>query len=178
MRSETPAPVLVLGLGNLLLRDDGVGLALLRALQRDRAADERLEFVDGGTQGIALLGFLSGRRALLILDAVSTGAEPGRVQVLYDPLAHASPQELGAHGANASGLLAAAQLLGELPQRAVVVGVVPALLETGVGLSDIVEDALPEALERAGKVLDELLDPRIDEAAPLRTERGDEPFTS
>ncbi|MBW2272528.1 MAG: hydrogenase maturation protease [Deltaproteobacteria bacterium] len=174
MTIDEPAGVLVLGLGNLLLRDDGVGLELLQALRAERGHDERVEFVDGGTQGVALLGFLGGRRAVLILDAVSTGAAPGSVEVLRDPLAHLSPQGFGAHGANASGLLAAAQLLGELPASAAVVGVVPAVLETGVGLSGLVEQALPGALESAGKLLDELLD----DAQAGRARRGGEPFTS
>jgi hypothetical protein len=79
--------------------------------------------------------------------------------------------------------LAAAQLLGELPARTVVVGVVPAVLETGVGLSGIVGDALPEALETAGKLVDELLDescetdPPHEKRAAQCAEQGDEPFT-
>ncbi len=157
------APVLVLGLGNLLLKDDGVGLELLRRLQARRSADHEvrevkgeIEYVDGGTQGVALLGQLSGRRALLVLDAVSLGAEPGSVMVVRDPLEHVAPQGVGGHGANASGLLASAMLLGDLPPYAVVVGVCPAELATGIGLSARVHEALPDALAAADGVLTEL----------------------
>lgn len=154
------APILVLGLGNLLLRDDGVGLELMRRLAERRAefaGDVEVEFVDGGTQGVALLGHLEERRALLVLDAVSVDATgPGEVAVVRDPLAHPSARGMGAHGANASGLLASAQLVGHLPPRAVVVGVGPAELETGIGLSPRVSAALPDALARAEEVLAEL----------------------
>jgi hydrogenase maturation protease len=164
--TESEAPVLVLGLGNLLLRDDGLGLELLRQLRQRYPDKGAVDFVDGGTQGVALLSYLASRRALLILDAVSTDADPGTALLLRNPLRHASPRGFGAHGANASGLLASAELLGELPEQSVLVGMVPAELQTGVGLSEQVQRGLPQALELAEGVLDELLDrPREGEGA-------------
>jgi len=169
------APVLVLGLGNLLLKDDGVGLELLRQLEAPDG-DGTVEYVDGGTQGVALLGHVCGRRALLVLDAVSLGqTPPGRVAVVRDPLEHPTAQGVGPHGANASGLLASAQLLGELPPHAVVVGVCPVELETGIGLSDRVRAALPEALASAEQVLAELCE-RVRSEADSRN--GATPCTS
>src|ERR1035437_6800547 len=94
------APILVLGLGNLLLSDDAAGLHLHAALLAERGATEQVEFVDGGrhgggralhpppprgTQGLALLHYLANRRAVLVLDAVGLGAEPGSVHVLRGP---------------------------------------------------------------------------------------------
>src|SRR3974377_942260 len=73
--------ILALGLGNLLLGDDAVGLRLLEEL-RDAGGDA--EFVDGGTQGLALLGYLADRPSVVILDAVALGAAPGTVHVLAD----------------------------------------------------------------------------------------------
>jgi len=166
------APILVLGLGNLLLRDDGVGLELLRRLaerhsEREAAVD--VDFVDGGTQGVALLGQLDERRAVLVLDAVSVDANgPGEVAVVRDPLAHPTARGMGAHGANASGLLASAQLLGQLPPRAVVVGVGPDVLETGIGLSPRVSAALPDALSRAEEILAELCEDVVREREPAQ----------
>ena len=74
-------PVLALGLGNLLLGDDAVGLRLLEMLQAE-SADPRVEFVDGGTQGISLTGYLANRRGVLVLDAIGLGAAPRTVHVL------------------------------------------------------------------------------------------------
>ena len=147
-------PILVLGLGNPLLRDDGVGLELLGRLRRRLGARTDVECVDGGTQGVALLGYLCERSALLILDALALGTRAGEVTVLHDPLRHAAPRGIGAHGANADGLLAAAALLGDLPERTVLVGVRPEELRTGIGLSAAVERALPEALDAAEAVLE------------------------
>jgi hydrogenase maturation protease len=148
-------PLLVLGLGNRLLSDDGFGLALLASLRRRYGHLRELEFVDGGTLGTALLGRLEGRRGLLILDAVSDRL-PGRVLRVDDPLSRPAPHAIGGHGANASGLLAAALLTGDLPEHVVVVGAAPESLRTGIGLSPTLQAALPAALELAEAALAEL----------------------
>ncbi len=148
------APVLVLGLGNLLLTDDGVGLALLERLAAEPL--DGVEYLDGGTQGLALCGRLVGRRALILLDCLAFGAAPGTVHVLDDPLRHAPPRSGSAHEANAGELLRAALLLGDLPERVVLVGVEPDQLRTRIGLSEPVEQALPTAEAAARRVLESL----------------------
>ena len=150
-----PLPTLVLGLGNLLLADDGVGLRLLEDLSRDAGDAGDIEFVDGGTQGLALLGRLTGRPRVLILDAVALGAPAGTVHVLdqagIDQLGARSARS--AHEGNGLEVLARARLLGEAPERVFIVGVEPARVATGIGLSPEVESAVPAALARARQVL-------------------------
>jgi hydrogenase maturation protease len=142
--------ILVLGLGNLLLSDDGLGLRLLKDLSSQGAA---AEYLDGGTQGLALLSYLADRRALIILDAVALGAPPGTVHVLQGDGISAH-HAVTAHGSNALELLAAARLLGDLPPSVTIIGVEPACIRTGIGLSPAVEAAIPEALSRAHEVLE------------------------
>ncbi len=156
--AEGRAPVLVLGLGNPILADDGVGLELLREFEHLRAPDPRVEYLDGGTQGIALLGELSGRRALLILDAMALGGEPGDVHLLAEIQPGSGGRGLAAHEANAGELLAVAVLSGDLPEKRMMVGVEPEWLKTREGLSESVKKALPAALKTAGEALDSLLD--------------------
>ena len=157
-----PAPLLVLGLGNPLLSDDGVGLEMLKALTSHASETwgRRVELVDGGTQGLALLGRIEGRRALVVLDAVSRGSDPGTVHVLdgLQALGLAGPpSSVTPHEGGAAQLLSAAALLGDLPPRVQVVGVEPACVETGLGLSPTVQAALPRALDRARAAIDLLL---------------------
>lgn len=161
--AEVPSaiPPLVLGLGNLLLGDDAVGLRLLEEL-RDGAMPgvaDPVDFVDGGTQGLALLGLLSGRPSVLLLDAVCRGAPPGTVHVLDldEALDLAATHGGTAHEGGCGGLLAIARLTGDLPLRAKVVGVEPRRVETGIGLSEDVARAVPTAVERAREVLAEML---------------------
>ena len=161
--SDSRCPILVLGLGNLLLSDDGFGLELLTRLRDSYGAKPGVEFLDGGTLGTALLGEIEGRQALLILDAVG-GGTPGQVSCVEDPLRYPSPQGIGGHGANASGLLAAASLLNWLPEHVAVVGATPLSLATNIGLSDPLRKALPEAVGLAEATLAEFMS-RIDGGA-------------
>ena len=156
---EKRPPILVLGLGNMLLTDDGVGPALLNQLgdPSERWSDQ-VEFVDGGTQGLALLGQLSGRRGLIIVDALQCGAAPGTVHRLTLPeLREISPgRATSGHESNAGELLSAAQLLDELPDRLFIVGVEPEKIATGIGLSDSVQQALSSASDQINCLLAEL----------------------
>jgi len=149
-------PVLVLGLGNQLLGDDAIGLVLADAVRRAKSADARIEVVDGGTQGLALLGRLDGRRGVLLLDAFSDGSKPGTVHCVADPLEAAAARAFGAHGSTAGELLAAARMTGVLPDACVLVGVEPAVVQTRIGLSAPVRGALPEALVVALRILERL----------------------
>jgi hydrogenase maturation protease len=150
-------PVLVLGVGNALLGDDAVGLLLLSelALARDEWGGE-VEFLDGGTQGLALLDRIAQRRALLVLDAVALGREPGTVHVL-DGWQQAGRQAGTAHESNVGELLQTSVLLGECPEHVAVVGVEPARIATGIGVSEAVADAMGGALEAARRQLSKML---------------------
>lgn len=156
--SATP-PVLVLGLGNLLLGDDGLGLQLLDELSKARQWGDNVEFVDGGTQGLMLLREISGRPSVLILDAVDRAAEPGAVHVLSarDVAATGVPRSTTAHEGNAGELLAAATLLGESPGDVAVIGVQPERVATGIGLSETVKKSLRPALLHAQDILSEMI---------------------
>jgi hydrogenase maturation protease len=146
------APVLVLALGNVLLRDDGVGQQILERLASTTGLGG-IEYLDGGTQGLALLGRLAGRRSLLILDAVGLGAAPGAVHVLRGAEVTAPATSRTAHEGNAAELLNAARLTGDWIEDTVVVGIEPEVVSTGIGLSSQVEAAVAEASSVAARVL-------------------------
>lgn len=144
-------PVLVLGIGNILLGDDGVGVHLINELApRCADWDGSVELLEGGTQGLALLGSLAGRDALVLLDAVSTGAPAGTLHICRDEeVLRLNSRSTTAHESNAGELLAIARLLGDLPESIFLVGIEPALIQSGIGLSPAVQSAVPAALEAA-----------------------------
>jgi hydrogenase maturation protease len=142
-------PVLVLGVGNALLGDDGAGLLVLAELERDAEKwGAQVEFLDGGTQGLALLARIAGRRALLVLDAVELGAAPGTVHVLRG-WSHAGERASTAHESNVAELLQASTLLGECPEQVTVIGIEPERIGTGIGVSEAVASAVGKAVEAA-----------------------------
>jgi hydrogenase maturation protease len=156
----TRAPILVLGVGNTLLGDDGVGPAVIHQffqMKEDRWKD-RVEFLDGGTQGLALLGHLSGREAIIVVDALSMGAPAGGAKILNlcEVFRMGVNHANSSHEGNAGELLAMAKVLGELPDRVFVVGVEPQSIETRCGLSESVHNALPIAAKLVRKLLAEL----------------------
>ncbi len=143
--AEAP-PLLVLGVGNSLLTDDGAGLVMLEELARRATEDNTVEYLDGGTQGLALLGRLSGRKAVVMLDAVSLGGTPGTLHVLRFPFVHSLPRATTAHEGSGLELFRFAALLGELPQQAWIIGIEAGAVYTGIGLSQAVSAAIPHAV--------------------------------
>jgi len=142
----------VLGVGNPIMGDDGVGVELL-ACVRAALPDPRIEYVDGGTYGMELLPVLQSARRLLILDAVS-GTTPGEVVELPgDQIPRLLAAKLSPHQLGLLDIFAAARLLGTEPEQVTVVGIVPEFVDVQVGLTPIVSASLPEATEKAVSVL-------------------------
>lgn len=156
---RTRPPVLVLGLGNSLLTDDGVGLELLRRIEGTSVgSDPRFELVDGGTQGVALVGLFEDRRGVLLLDAEQRGAAPGTVHASDTAGLASGARGITAHEGNASELLAVVRLLEACSAPILLLGVEPHEIRTGYGLTPDVERALPQALRSAQELLRELAD--------------------
>lgn len=146
----SPSSLLVLAVGNELSGDDGLGVHAIRALQHPEVLatlPPDVELVDGGTAGLALLPAISGARALVVIDAVDVGAEPGTLHVLTGSDLYATLVRLSVHQIGTSDLLAAARLAGVLPEHVVLVGVQPATVAAGVDLSPVVAAALPAVVD-------------------------------
>ena len=161
MPGDAPAGprVLVLGVGNPIMGDDGVGQRLLQALAARAPALVGVEFLDAGTLGLVLLPRLERCSALLALDAAQLGGAPGELRVYegaqldeFLKTARTSVHELGLRD-----LLDAARLTGSLPARRALVGVQPARLGWGTELSPAVEAAVPAATAAARRLLEQWL---------------------
>jgi hydrogenase maturation protease len=158
-REFATAPILVLGLGNQLLGDDGAGLRLLELLAEKFPVNDAVELLDGGTQGLALTGYLADREAIVVLDAMAMGAPAGTVHVLSgEELWRIRTQTSNtAHEGNALELFATARMLGYHWAEVAAIGIEPRNIRTGIGLSAEVESALDDALLKARKILDEMV---------------------
>jgi hydrogenase maturation protease len=142
------------------MSDDGAGQALLAELQSDAPGwGSRVELMDGGTQGLALLGKFEGRKAVVFLDAIRLGDKAGAVHVLeQDELTRLGRVRAAtAHEGSAPQILTALQLLGEVPAEIAMVGIEPEQIRTGMGLSAPVEASLPAAANFARTTIRNIL---------------------
>ncbi len=137
-------PVLVLGVGNLLLRDEGLGVRALESLAHTYILPTAIQLLDGGTLGLDLLPYLEEVQCVLILDAVQSGQPPGTlVRLEGSAIAATLALKVSLHQVGLLDLLAVCRLRGTLPPHIVVWGIEPALLEWGTELSPVVAAVLP-----------------------------------
>ena len=139
---------LVLGIGNLLLGDEGVGCRCVEELERRYQLPEDVYCLDGGTAGFELLPLVEDAHTLLLIDALKDGREPGTVvlveneQVPRTLLTRTSPHQIGI-----CEVLGTAELIGKMPERLFLFGVEPKTLSVGIGLSAEASQGMEKALE-------------------------------
>jgi hydrogenase maturation protease len=156
---SSPAQVVVLGIGNMLLRDDGVGIRVLHELERGLGADRRLCFIDGGTIGFMLSALIEQAPDLLVIDAVRMAEAPGSVRCFEnEAMDHFLTGRSGSvHEIGLRDVLDMARLSGSLPRRRALVGVEPAAVELGEQLSPDVERGVAPAVRLARGVIERWL---------------------
>jgi hydrogenase maturation protease len=144
-----PGDVLVLGVGNVLMRDEGVGVHVAREIARDRSSiGDEVRVVDGGTLGLDLLPLIADARTLVIIDAVDLGDQPGSVSVLRGDAVHgALGGHLSPHQVGVGDLVAVARLTDTMPPRLALVGIQPGVISIGLELTAAVEAAVDVAVE-------------------------------
>jgi hydrogenase maturation protease len=139
--------VTIIGLGNILLQDEGLGVRAVEALAAEYELPPELEVVDGGTCGLDLLPFIEGRDRVLFVDAVNFKKAPGHVGVLQGeeiPSLFVIKDSL--HHIGLMDVLAAARLLEIYPPEVCLIGMQPHVIATGLELSEAAQARLPELL--------------------------------
>lgn len=145
-----PDKLLVVGLGDLLRADDGLGPTAVARLCGRWQAPAGARVVDAGTRSLTLLPLLGGAEAVILVDAVAApGLPPGAVVRLDgDDVPSATRGQLSVHQEGVAEVLGALHLLDRLPQRLVLLGVVPESVEAGFGCTATVEASLEDLLAR------------------------------
>ncbi len=146
----------ILGIGNTILRDEGLGVKALELLKRDYEFTPEVELLDGGTLGIDLLYFLEGAERLLVLDAVLGGGKPGDLYIFKgDGVKSYFRRKVSMHEIGFQEVLGLLELRGSDIKEIVVMGIEPKDIELGTELSPEVEGSLPELVNEALKQLEE-----------------------
>lgn len=146
-------PVLVLGVGNPLMGDDGIGVELVKRL-RERDYGPLVHVEDGGTLGMTLLPLLEDADTVIMLDAVKTGAAPGAIVTRgKEQLPRHFSRVISPHQIGMKEVLGAAQLCGTLPRAITLVGVEAGHTGFCRPMSAEVQAAIPEALDLIDKLI-------------------------
>lgn len=146
--------VLILGLGNPLLGDEGIGVRVVEEL-RELELPAGVEAVVGGTAGMGLIGLMEGYQRVIIVDAADMGQPPGQVIRFTPAEARFNTVEspLSLHQMGVGEMLDLAEALEMAPAELIIIGIQPARIEEGAELSPEVEGAIPRVIRI---ILDEL----------------------
>jgi len=141
------AKVLIVGFGNLLLADEGLGVHAVQALEK-RELPGGVEVMDGGTSAIDILPFLEGVDFLIIIDVVAGKEPPGTLYRLeLSDIKYEMSPEMSLHDLNIPIVLKLCEAMGKKPPEAVIIGLQPAAIEEGLELTAPVAAALPRLLD-------------------------------
>ena len=141
------AATLIIGIGNILLRDEGVGVRAIEAMQKMDLPDE-VELLDGGTSGVDLVDEIADREKVIVIDAVDTDSAPGTVfRFGVEELLEKTAESISLHEFGLAETLMAARTLGCAPKEVVIFGIQPMEVSTGLDLSDEISGVLPKVID-------------------------------
>ena len=149
-----PKNILILGLGNILLGDEGVGVRVIEKLYSHPFPDE-IEVIDGGTAGYELINFFEGKEKVIIVDAVKTDDTPGSVYKMdLSVVQEDETVQLSLHQIGLKNVFKMASMM-DLNPEVTLVGIVPKdYQDYNIGLSEEVEKAIPLAIETVLKEIE------------------------
>ena len=147
---------LVLGIGNTLLTDEGVGVHVINRLQEHFSDIEDVKFLDGGTLSFSLAGELANHDRLIVVDAADTGKTPGSVVTLegVEMERYLLGKRRSVHEVGLGDLLDMARLAEHYPVKTALVGIEPLSMEWGESLSPVVGKSLDTAVDAVLLLID------------------------
>ena len=167
---NTERSLLILGLGNILCQDDGVGVLAVHTLVQRYGETPGVRILDGGTLGLSLLSHMQDSELVILVDAIEADEPPGTlIRLDGDEVEPAVRHRLSVHQVGVADLLDALRLLGATPPRLILLGLVPTETNLGLGLTPEVQDGMPELIaavaDEAASLGHPLLRGKADDAA-------------
>lgn len=144
--------VIILGIGNSLLSDEGVGIHAIRHLETHHSDSPGVRYIDGGTIGFPLAAEISQSDSLIVIDASELNADAGEVALFEGELMDSflgSQRKSSVHEVGLRDLLSTSQLLDELPKNRALLGIQPEMVDWGETPTDAVAAAIPKACDMA-----------------------------
>ena len=143
---------LILGVGNLLLKDEGVGIHAIQELEKE-TLPPNVSLMDGGTGGLYLISWLQEYDRIIMIDATLDDNPPGTIRLIYPRFASDFPHLMSAHEIGLRDMIEAMSLMGNLPEILLIVISVADINEVGTELSPELQAVLTEIVELVKKQL-------------------------
>lgn len=151
----TDINIALLGLGNLLLKDEGVGVHIIQSVEKKYKFFPPISIIDGATSGTDLLPVFEQNQKIIIVDAVNFEQKPGYIKLLYnDEILQQFSTKLTMHHIGLADVLSSSKLLDYNPDEICLVGIQPDIIDTGLELSEVlnshfqeIEDVVLEKLQ-------------------------------
>jgi len=147
---------LVLGIGNTLLSDEGIGIHVLRELQNNSQSQDDIEYMDGGTLSFTLASPIENCNQFIVIDASEIKSNPGAVKVFENDEMDTfitSGNKKSVHEVGLVDVMSIALLAGNLPSKRALVGIQPDSLDWGPEPTHAVQQAIPEACQQIRDLL-------------------------
>ncbi|RHO66179.1 hydrogenase maturation protease [Parabacteroides sp. AF48-14] len=138
--------ILILGVGNLLLKDEGVGIHVIRALENEELPPN-VSLMDGGTGGLHLIAWIQDYDRIIMVDATLDNNPPGTIRLIRPRYATDFPPLMSAHEIGLRDMIEAMILTGKLPDIQLIVISAADISEVGMELTPVVEAAVPKVVE-------------------------------
>lgn len=147
---------LILGVGNILLGDEGVGVRIAQALENRPDILPHFDVIDGGTSGMELLDDMANRDHIIIIDAVIANKKPGEIIVLHDEKVPTFfSRKISPHQLGICDVLSALKLTDEFPKNLCLIGIQPETLNPQMALSETIQHTFPDIFKTLEQVLND-----------------------
>lgn len=139
----------IIGVGNILMQDEGVGPKIAEFLKNNYIFEPEIEIIDGGTLGLELLPYIEKYNKLLIVDVVDFGKEPGYIKILRgEEIPPYLKTKLSVHHVGVQDLLEVARLMGYIQDELILIGIQPESIDLGLDLTPTVAGKLNLMIEK------------------------------
>lgn len=143
----TTSSLLILGIGNYLMGDEGVGVHTARRLETMHLP-ANMEIIDGGTGGFHLLEYFEEHDIVILIDATLDGNEPGTIRLIEPHFASDFPRAMSTHDIGLRDMVNALQLMGKMPHIYLFVVSIETIQQQGIELTPPIERVMPALLEK------------------------------
>jgi hydrogenase maturation protease len=147
--------LLILGIGNYLMGDEGVGVQTALALQKMPIADT-IDVVDGGTGGFHLLEFFEVHDKVILIDATLDNNEPGTIRLIQPRFAQDFPRAMSTHDIGLRDMVNALQLMDKMPEIYLFVVSIESIQQQGIELTPAIQKAIPILVEKVVELANQL----------------------